>query len=119
MVNNGTKMAVYDEVKQGIKKLDVLNPKGVPISLASATVAGLFMTLTVAPFDMVRGRARGARRRDKEPKCATGLRSCQGRELLLLHPTTLRACSCVEVLKDGTHPSCAPFAVLACRCGRG
>ena len=86
MVNNGTKMAVYDEVKQGIKKLDVLNPKGVPISLASATVAGLFMTVTVAPFDMVG--ARRSRRRDKELKCAAMLRSC--RDLRPLQPATLR-----------------------------
>lgn len=56
MVNNGTKMAVYDECKQAIKKTGLFAKDGQAIVMASATIAGFFMTLTVAPFDFVRTR---------------------------------------------------------------
>lgn len=54
MVNNGTKMACYDVTKTTIKKNTGIT--GVPLTVASAMVAGVAMTATVAPFDMVRTR---------------------------------------------------------------
>jgi hypothetical protein len=47
-------MAVYDECKQAIKKTGLFAKDGQAIVMASATIAGFFMTLTVAPFDFVR-----------------------------------------------------------------
>jgi len=56
MVNNGTKMACYDATKQWVASTGVF-PKGSSVTiLTSATIAGFFMTMTVAPFDMVRTR---------------------------------------------------------------
>lgn len=56
MVNNGTKMACYDTTKQWVASTGYF-PKGSTLTiLTSATIAGFFMTVTVAPFDMVRTR---------------------------------------------------------------
>lgn len=54
MVNNGTKMACYDVTKKTITGATGLT--GLPLQVMSAMTAGLAMTATVAPFDMVRTR---------------------------------------------------------------
>lgn len=53
-VLNATKMGVYDDVKQKIKALGFKD--GFSMRFTSAFVAGFFMTVTVAPFDMMRTR---------------------------------------------------------------
>ena len=55
IVNNGTKMACYDQSKSLIKNNAPapLND-GVPLQALASFVAGFFMTCTVAPFDMLR-----------------------------------------------------------------
>lgn len=46
-------MACYDATKQWVASTGVF-PKGSSVTiLTSATIAGFFMTMTVAPFDMV------------------------------------------------------------------
>jgi hypothetical protein len=48
-------MACYDATKQWVASTGVF-PKGSSVTiLTSATIAGFFMTMTVAPFDMVWG----------------------------------------------------------------
>lgn len=53
MVLNGTKMGVYDHIKNMIKKSEVV-PEGIATNFCSAFCAGFFMAVTVSPFDMVR-----------------------------------------------------------------
>ena len=57
VVNNGTKMACYDQSKQLIHTMAPapLN-SGVPLQALASFVAGFFMTCTVAPFDICRTR---------------------------------------------------------------
>ena len=57
IVNNGTKMACYDQSKSLIKNNAPapLND-GVPLQALASFVAGFFMTCTVAPFDICRTR---------------------------------------------------------------
>ena len=57
IVNNGTKMACYDQSKSLIKNNAPapLN-EGVPLQALASFVAGFFMTCTVAPFDICRTR---------------------------------------------------------------
>jgi len=54
IVNNGTKMACYDQSKNLIA--DKAGLTGVPLQAAASFVAGFFMTCTVAPFDICRTR---------------------------------------------------------------
>jgi len=54
IVNNGTKMACYDQSKALIK--DNLGLGGVALQASASFIAGFFMTCTVAPFDICRTR---------------------------------------------------------------
>ncbi|KAL3766225.1 hypothetical protein ACHAWO_012227 [Cyclotella atomus] len=53
-VLNATKMGVYDMTKGYVTNATGWNRKDVKTSFASAFVAGFFMTVTVAPWDMLR-----------------------------------------------------------------
>lgn len=53
-VLNATKMGVYDVTKGYVTEYTGWNRKDVSTSFASAFVAGFFMTVTVAPSDMIR-----------------------------------------------------------------
>jgi len=46
-------MACYDYSKQWVASTGVFEKGSTATILTSATIAGFFMTLTVAPFDMV------------------------------------------------------------------
>jgi Mitochondrial carrier protein len=56
MVLNGTKMGVYDEAKKVISTSTGLPKSSLIAQFMSAVTAGFFMTITVAPFDMIRTR---------------------------------------------------------------
>ena len=51
---NATKMGVYDVTKGYVTEATGWSRKDVKTSFASAFVAGFFMTVTVAPSDMIR-----------------------------------------------------------------
>jgi hypothetical protein len=53
-VLNATKMGVYDMTKGYVTNATGWNRKDVKTSFTSAFVAGFFMTVTVAPWDMLR-----------------------------------------------------------------
>lgn len=53
-VLNATKMGVYDATKGSIVQYTGWNRKDVKTSFGAAFVAGFFMTVTVAPWDMLR-----------------------------------------------------------------
>ncbi|KAL7525621.1 hypothetical protein ACHAXR_001081, partial [Thalassiosira sp. AJA248-18] len=53
-VLNATKMGVYDVTKGYVTEYTGWNRKDVKVSFLSAFVAGFFMTVTVAPADMLR-----------------------------------------------------------------
>lgn len=55
VVNNGTKMACYDQSKAVIKAYTPLK-EGITLQTGASVVAGFFMTCTVAPFDICRTR---------------------------------------------------------------
>lgn len=54
VVNNATKMAVYDQSKKLIKETTGLS--GVPLQASASFIAGFFMVAAVAPFDICRTR---------------------------------------------------------------
>ena len=68
VVNNGTKMACYDQSKQLIHTMAPapLN-SGVPLQALASFVAGFFMTCTVAPFDICPGRGADVERAFEMP----------------------------------------------------
>lgn len=81
MVNNGTKMACYDVTKKTIHANTGLS--GIPLQMLAAMTAGVAMTATVAPFDMVRTRLMnqplgGARLYDNIFDCAIKVVRAQG-----------------------------------------
>ena len=53
-VLNATKMGVYDMTKGYVTNATGWNRKDIKTSFAAAFVAGFFMTVTVAPWDMLR-----------------------------------------------------------------
>ena len=60
VVNNGTKMACYDQSKGLLQEHVGLS--GISLQAAASFVAGFFMTCTVAPFDICRTRLMNQRR---------------------------------------------------------
>jgi hypothetical protein len=60
VVNNGTKMACYDQSKGLLQEHVGLS--GIGLQAAASFVAGFFMTCTVAPFDICRTRLMNQRR---------------------------------------------------------
>jgi len=56
MVLNGTKMACYEEIKDNIVAIGYTDNKSPVTQFFAAMGAGFFMTITVAPFDMIRTR---------------------------------------------------------------
>ena len=56
MVLNGTKMACYEEIKDNIVAIGYTDNKSPITQFFAAMGAGFFMTITVAPFDMIRTR---------------------------------------------------------------
>ena len=56
MVLNGTKMACYEQIKDVITSFGVWDKNSIVTQFFAAMGAGFFMTVTVAPFDMVRTR---------------------------------------------------------------
>jgi hypothetical protein len=55
MVLNGTKLSTYDEIKHTLLKIGWLK-EGFILQTLSSCVAGLAMTITTAPFDLVKTR---------------------------------------------------------------
>ncbi|KAH8091606.1 hypothetical protein JL720_5917 [Aureococcus anophagefferens] len=64
VVNNGTKMACYDQSKGLLQEHVGLS--GIGLQAAASFVAGFFMTCTVAPFDICRTRLMNQRRHRRE-----------------------------------------------------
>jgi len=54
-VLNATKMGCYDIIKQKVKETGMIR-EGLPLQFVSAFSSGFFMTVTVAPFDIIRTR---------------------------------------------------------------
>jgi len=71
MVLNATKMGVYDECKQYLKKTGLKD--GLFLQFTCAFTAGFFMAITVTPFDMVRTRIMN---QPKDIKLYSGMVDC-------------------------------------------
>merc|ERR1711862_881769 len=111
---NATKMGVYDITKGYVTEATGWNRKDVKTSFASAFVAGFFMTVTVAPSDMIRTKLMN---QPTDAKYMTGLsiapKRLSRREACLvcgedlspsgrdLHPR--RRCSCCVLRSFTTH----------------
>lgn len=54
VVNNSTKMASYDTIKQYIRNSGVFGNDGLTLQAASSMCTGFVLTCAIAPFDMIR-----------------------------------------------------------------
>jgi len=72
-VLNATKMGVYDITKGYVTDYTGWNRKDVKTSFSSAFVAGFFMTVTVAPWDMLRTKLMN---QPTDKKIYDGFRDC-------------------------------------------